>query len=142
MRDDNAKPKHFGHGYVLSMATGFALAAFCIKMFVFPTTTAEPSFINCFNYIDPLKGEAMFWAGLTLAAAILWLSIKKRITVVVCVEATMVWMVAFLALVAASSAPYANIASGVIQNLVVIGAVALGGLVVVRWNVLDQEGRK
>ncbi|MEM7598033.1 MAG: hypothetical protein AAF382_10085 [Pseudomonadota bacterium] len=123
----------------MSLISGLVLASLAVKMFQFPTTTEAPSFINCFNYIGDLESQCMFLAALIIAAAIVWLSVLKRRSVVVFIEATMIWIVAYLALVGASSAPYASSVSGVLQSLTLIGAASLVALLIVRWIVL-QEG--
>ncbi|MEN0079762.1 MAG: hypothetical protein AAF753_11690 [Pseudomonadota bacterium] len=135
-QEPNSKPT--GSAYLLSLISGLVLASVAIKMFQFPTTTTEPSFINCFNYLGQFESKAMFFAALIIAAATVWLSVLKRRSVVVFIEAMMIWIVAYLALVGASSAPYASSVSGVLQSLTVLGAASLLALIFVRWTVLNE----
>lgn len=128
------------NAYTLSLITGLAFAGIAIKMLRFPTVTYEPSFINCFNYIDASKGEAMFWAAIGLSAGTIWFSIKQRLETLVFIEAIMIWTVAYLLLVAVSSSGQATSPSGVMQSLVLIGACAVGGLTFVRWVLKSSNG--
>lgn len=125
--------------FVLSALTGAIMGLVAIKMLLFPTITEQPSFINCFNFISPGKGQAMLLAAMTISCVIIFLSVKRSKGVVVFIEGAMIWTVAYLLLVGVSSAPYASSVSGVAQNLVMIGAAALVWLVLIRW-VLRKEG--
>lgn len=138
--ETHSKPDPTGSPYAMSLFAGVTLALGAIKMFRFPTTTDEPSFINCFNFIGTFESEAMFWSALILSAALVWLSLRRRKTVVVFMEATMLWVVAYFALVGASAAPYAISVSGLLQSLIMLAVGALTGLIVVRWLIL-KEGR-
>lgn len=137
--NENPNPKPTGSAYAISLISGLTLASFAVKMFQFPTTTEEPSFINCFTYIDEFESRAMFIAALVIAAATIVLSALKRRAVVVFIEATMLWVAAYFSLVGASSAPYASSVPGVLQSLILSAAGALVALLFVRWFVLNEE---
>ncbi len=79
----------------------------------------------------------MFWAALILAVATIWLSIRRRPAAVVFIEAIIIWTVAYFLLVGVSSAPYAG--PGVLQRMVLIGAVCTASLVFVRWTLKQAE---
>ena len=137
--NENPHPGPTGSAYLMSLIAGLTLASFAVKMFQFPTTTEEPSFINCFNYIDEFESRAMFLAALIIASATILLSVLKRRAVVVFIEATMLWVVAYFALVGASSAPYAYSIPGVLQSLILLAAGALAALLLVRWLLLNED---
>ncbi|MFQ6547649.1 hypothetical protein AADZ90_006800 [Aestuariibius sp. 2305UL40-4] len=124
--------------FKLSLITGAVWVAFAIKMFVFPTTTAEPSLINCFSYIGPIEASVMFIGALGISGAAAVFSFFRSRLVIPLIEAMGLWTVTYLILVVASSSPHAISVAGLAQSIAGIGFLALLWLLFVRTTLLEH----
>ncbi len=128
--------------FKLSLLTGAVWFAFVIKMFLFPTVTEEPSFINCFSFLDPTKAKLMFGGAIVISGATIILSLFRSNLAIVFIEALGLWTIAYLILVGISSSPYAVSISGVSQTLTALGFLAMLWLLSVRASLNQRATRK
>ena len=112
-----------------------ATAVFSIKMLFWPWRTAEPSLINCFNYLPPFEATLMYSAGVVLAGSILALALMGRKSVCVFVEALLVLSVAYLILVNTYSAPYVVGGGSIAPALTWIGGIGSVYLLFLRHEI-------
>ncbi len=127
---------------VPSISLGILGAAVSFAMWQFPPSTAEPSFINCFNYLTPTETNLFYSAGVILSVALVILSVLLRKSSIVIVEGLGLLFIGYLAAVWMRAEPISGNRLEIGPPMAIVAFAGLFLIVLVRFQLKEiaQKG--